>query len=119
MARGRGGFPRGGMPGGGNQMSQLMKQAQKMQAELEKAQQETADMTAEATVGGGVVRAVVGGGHQVQELEINPAVIDPEDVEMLQDLVISAVNEAMRALDEKVEARMSQVTGGGLGIPGF
>ncbi len=124
MARGRGGYPGGGGRqrgggGGGNQMDQLMRQAQQMQEELSKAQEETAEMTAESTAGGGVVRAVVGGNHQILELEINPDVVDAEDVEMLQDLVSAAINDAMRQLDEKVEARMSQVAGGNLNFPGF
>lgn len=121
MAKGRGGYRGGGRPrgGGGNQMDQLMRQAQKMQEELAKAQEETAEMTAESTSGGGVVRALVGGSHQVLELEINPDVVDAEDVEMLQDLISAAINDAMRQLDEKVEARMSQVTGADLNFPGF
>lgn len=119
MGRGRrGGYPRGGMPGG-NQMNQLMRQAQKMQQELEQAQEEVAEMTAEATVGGGVVRVVIGAGHQIQELDIKPEVVDPDDIEMLQDLIAAAVNDACRQLDEKAEERMSQVTGGNLGFPGF
>ena len=76
-------------------------------------------MKAEATAGGGVVRVVIGAGHQIESLEINPGVVDPEDVEMLQDLVTAAVNEAARKLDEMTEARMAQVTGGGFGLPGF
>ncbi len=103
----------------GNQMNQLMKQAQKMQEELAIAQDEVAEMTAEATAGGGVVRVVLGSGHQIQVLEINPGVVDPEDVEMLQDLITAAVNDAARKLDDMAEARMAQVTGGGLGFPGF
>lgn len=121
MAKGkRGGYPRGGgMPGGGNQMNQLMKQAQKMQEDLAVAQEEVAEMKAEATSGGGVVRVILGAGHQIELLEINPGVVDPEDVEMLQDLITAAVNDAARQLDEMTEARMAQVTGGGFGIPGF
>ena len=119
MARGRRGFPRGGMPGGGNQMNQLMRQAQKMQEELALAQEEVAEMKAEASVGGGVVRVVLGAGHQIEELVIDPAVVDPDDVEMLQDLITAAVNDAAAKLDEMAEARISQVTGGGLGFPGF
>ena len=120
MARGRrGGFQQGGMSGGGNQMNQLMKQAQKMQEDIAIAQEEVDAMKAEATSGGGVVRVVIGSGHLIEELEINPDVVDPDDVEMLQDLVTAAVNDAARQLDEKSEARMAQVTGGGLGLPGF
>ncbi|NLB49955.1 MAG: YbaB/EbfC family nucleoid-associated protein [Clostridiaceae bacterium] len=120
MAKGRrGGFPQGGMRGGGNQMSQLMKQAQKMQEDLAAAQEEVETMKAEATAGGGVVRVVMGAGHQIEVLEINPGVVDPEDIDMLQDLVTAAVNEAARQLDQMTEARMAQITGGGLGFPGF
>lgn len=114
MPRGKGGF------GGGSNMNQLMQQAQRMQRELEKAQEETASMTGTATVGGGFVKVTVDANHQVVALELTPEVVDPDDIDMLQDLVIAAVNEAMRDLDSKIEARMSQVTGGsGLGFPGF
>ena len=120
MAKGkqRGGFPRGGMPGG-NQMSQLMKQAQKMQEDLEIAQEEVAGMKAEATAGGGGVRVIMGAGHQLELLEIKPEVVDAEEVDMLQDLITAAVNDAARQLDQMTEERMAQVTGGGLGFPGF
>ena len=121
MAR-RGGFPGsrgGGFPGGGN-MNQLMQQAQRMQREIEKAQEEAATMTGEATAGGGMVKVVVNSDHQIEELAIMPDVVDPDDIEMLQDLIIAAVNEAVRNLDEQVEARMSKATGGGIpGFPGF
>ena len=110
---------RGGFPGGGN-MNQLMKQAQAMQRKIAEAQEEAAQMTGEAEAGGGVIKAVVNGDHQLVSLEIEPDVVDSEDVEMLQDLITAAVNEAMRDLDEKVEARMGQVTGGmGMGLGGF
>ncbi|MDD2533249.1 MAG: YbaB/EbfC family nucleoid-associated protein [Eubacteriales bacterium] len=114
MAKGsRGGFP-GGMGGGGGMgnMNQLMQQAQRMQREMEKAQEEIADMSAEATAGGGVVKAVINGAKQITELTINPSAVDPEDVEMLQDLIIVAVNEALRKIDELSEQRMSKATGG-------
>jgi DNA-binding YbaB/EbfC family protein len=90
-------------------MNQLMRQAQKMQQDLAQAQEEVAEMTAE----------VIGAGHQIQELEIKPEVVDPDDIEMLQDLIVAAVNDACRQLDEKAEERMSQVTGGNLSFPGF
>ncbi len=112
------GGPRGGMGGGAN-MNQLMKQAQKMQRDLEEAQEEAATMTGEAVAGGGVVKVTVNNEHQITELVVQEAVVDTEDVEMLQDLITAAVNEAMRDLDKKVEERMSRVTGGGLGFPGF
>ncbi len=117
MAKGRGfgGFP--GMGGGGN-MNQLLAQAQKMQKDMEKAQEEVAALTADATAGGGAVKAVVNGSHEVVSLSIDPGVVDPEDVEMLQDLVVAAINEAMRKIEEVSAERMSRVTGG-MGMPRF
>lgn len=120
MAKGkRGGYPQGGMRGGGSQMNQLMKQAQKMQEDLAAAQEEVAAMKAEATAGGGMVRVVLGAGHQIEVLEINPDVVDRDDVDMLQDLITAAVNEAARQLDEMTETRMAEVTGSGFSFPGF
>ena len=119
MAKGRrGSYPQGGMRGG-NQMSQLMKQAQKMQEDLAAAQEEVALMKAEATAGGGMVRLVMGAGHQVETLEINPDVVDPQDLEMLQDLLTAAFNDAASHLDQMTQERMAEVAGGGLGLPGF
>ncbi len=117
MARRRGGFHGGG---GAPNMNQLMQQAQKMQKDLEKAQEEAANITSKASVGGGMVEVEVDSNHQITNLKIDPSVIDPEDPEMLQDLFIAAVNEANRTLDEQVEARMSKVTGSGnLGMFGL
>lgn len=117
MAKGRGGFPGGGMGGmGGGNMGQLMQQAQKMQREAEKAQEEIAAMTAEATAGGGAVKVVVNGQHQIADLVIDPGVVNSDDVEMLQDLIIVAVNDAVAKLEAMSEARMAQVTGG-RGLP--
>ena len=115
MAKGpgpRGGF--GGMGGGmgGGNMNQLLQQAQRMQREVEKAQEEIALMTAEATAGGGVVKAVVSGDKLLKELTIDPKAVDPEDVEMLQDLVLVAVNEALRKVEEMASDRMAKATGG-------
>ena len=117
MAKGRGfgGFP--GMGGGGN-MNQLLAQAQKMQKDMEIAQEEVAAMPADATAGGGAVKAVVNGGHELVSLSIDPGVVDPADVEMLQDLVVAAVNEAVRKIEEMSSARMARVTGGA-GMPRF
>lgn len=110
MARRRGG---GGFHGGGApNMNHLMQQAQKMQRDIEKAQEEAAEITGEATVGGGMIEVKVNSEHQIVDLKIDPMVIDPEDPEMLQDLFIAAVNEANRSLDEKVEAHMAKATGG-------
>lgn len=102
----------------GMNMQQMMRQAQKMQKELQKAQQEIAEMTFEGTAGGGMVTAVARGDKSIESLTINPDVVDPEDVEMLQDMVCAAVNEALRGVDQMGTARMSSVTGG-LNIPGM
>ena len=109
----KGGY-RGGMPmsmGGKNQM-QMMKQAQKMQENLLKMQQEMEEKEYEAQAGGGVVKAAVNGKHELLRLSIDPEAVDPEDVEMLQDMVIAAVNEAMRAAEADSAANMSKLTGG-------
>ncbi len=100
-----------GMPGGMNQAA-MMKQAQKMQQELIRMQEEQENKTYSATVGGGTVTAKVNGKHEVVELSINPEAVDPDDVEMLQDLVIAAVNEAMRNADADAANNMSRLTGG-------
>ena len=91
----KGGF-RGGMPGGMNQAA-MLKQAQKMQQEMLRMQQEQESKTFSAKAGGGMVTATVNGKHEMVNLEINPEAVDPDDVEMLQDMIIAAVNEAMRA----------------------
>ena len=112
----KGGF-RGGGYGGGMNMN-MMKQAQKMQEDLMKMQSEMEDKTYTALSGGGAVSAVVNGKHELTELTIDPGAVDPEDVEMLQDLVIAAVNEAMRKAESSMSESMSKLTGG-LNIPGF
>jgi len=106
----KGGF-RGGMPGGMNQM-QMMKQAQKLQQEMLRMQEEQEKATYTAKAGGGMVTATVNGKHEVIGLEINPEAVDPDDVEMLQDMVIAAVNEAMRTADAEAAQNMSRFTGG-------
>ena len=103
---------RGGFPGGGGNMGAMMKQAQKMQAELARAQEEIKDMTFEATAGGGMVKVVANGDMTVDSIVIDPEAVDPEDVEMLQDMVAAAVNEALRQADEAMEQGMNHVTGG-------
>ncbi len=105
----KGGFR--GMPGGMNQAA-MMKQAQKMQQEMLRMQEEMENKTYNATAGGGMVTAVVNGKHEVLELTINPEAVDPDDVEMLQDMVIAAVNEAMRTADTDSANNMSRLTGG-------
>ena len=107
-SRGMGGF--GGMGGGMNM--NMMKQVQKMQADMAKMQEELAAKTYTATTGGGVVTAEVNGQHQVVSITIDPDVVDPEDVEMLQDMVVAAVNEAMRAAETDAANSMRSITGG-------
>lgn len=99
-------------------MKKMMKQAQKMQRDAAAAQQEIAAMTFEASAGGGMVKATATGEMAITDITIDPAAVDPEDVEMLQDLVLSAVNEAMRQAEEAMESSMQSLTGG-LNIPGF
>ena len=98
----KGGFR--GMPGGMNQAA-MMKQAQKMQQEMETKEYE-------ATAGGGMVTAAVNGKHELLRLAIDPEAVDPEDVEMLQDMVLAAVNEALRTADAEAASNMSRLTGG-------
>lgn len=105
----KGGFR--GMPGGMNQAA-MMKQAQKLQQEMLRMQQEQEAATYTAKAGGGMVSATVSGKHEVVSLEINPEAVDPDDVEMLQDMVIAAVNEAMRSADNAASENMSRLTGG-------
>ncbi|MEN6314985.1 MAG: YbaB/EbfC family nucleoid-associated protein [Clostridiaceae bacterium] len=112
----KGGFP-GGF-GGGN-MGNLMKQAQKMQKDMEKLQTELQDREVEATAGGGAIKVIATGKKQIKEISINPDVVDPNDVEMLQDLVLAAVNEALRMADEMVNGEMSKITGGLGGLGGM
>ena len=100
----KGGY-RGGMPMGGMNQMQMMKQAQKMQQEMEEKQYE-------ATAGGGVITAVVSGKRELVRVTIDPEAIDPDDVEMLQDMVVAAVNEAMRKAEADSAQNMSKLTGG-------
>lgn len=105
----KGGFR--GMPGGMNQAA-MMKQAQKMQQEMLRMQEEMENKTYSAVVGGGMVTASVNGKHQLVALDIKPEVVDPDDIEMLQDMVIAAVNEAIRAAEVDSANNMSRLTGG-------
>ena len=104
---------RGGFPGGGGNMGAMM-----MQAELARAQEEIKDMTFEATAGGGMVKVVANGDMTVDSIVIDPEAVDPEDVEMLQDMVAAAVNEALRGVSEISSQRLNAATGG-LNIPGL
>ncbi len=99
------------MPGGMNQAA-MMKQAQKMQQDMLRMQEEMKAKTYTAAAGGGMVKATVNGEHEIVDLAINPEAVDPDDVEMLQDMIIAAVNEAMRTADTEAANNMSRLTGG-------
>ena len=109
----RGGFP-GGMPGN---MNNLMKQAQRMQRQMEEQQAELENKEFSATAGGGVVEVTVTGKREVSKVKIDPEAVDPDDVEMLEDLIVAATNEALRKCEEESQAQMAKITGGlgGLG----
>ncbi len=107
----KGGF-RGGSLGGGGINMNMIKQAQKMQSDMLKMQAEMEEKTYTATAGGGVVTAVVNGKHELVTLDIDPEAVDPDDVEMLSDLIKAAVNEAMRQADTTMNDSMSKLTGG-------
>lgn len=110
----RGGFP-GGMNGfGGMNINQLMKEAKKMQADVEKSQEELTAKEFSATAGGGAIEVVVSGAKFIKSIKIKPEVIDPEDAEMLQDLILTCINEAMRKVDEAQSAAL-----GKFNIPGL
>ena len=96
----------------------LLRQAQQMQARLAKIQEELEAATVEATAGGGVIKAIVTGKLKIQSIEISPEVVNPEDVDMLQDLVTAAINEAIEKAQELASSRMSAITGG-IKIPGL
>ncbi len=100
---------------GGNMQKQLA-QVQAMQRQMEQVQAQVEEMTTEATSGGGAVAVTVNGAHQVVDVKIKPEVVDPDDIEMLQDLIITAANEAMRQMDEIANNEMGKVTGG-LNLP--
>ena len=112
----KGGFR--GMPGGMNQAA-MMKQAQKMQQEMLRMQQEQEAKTFTAKAGGGMVSATVNGKHELVNLDINPEAVDPDDVEMLQDMILAAVNEAMRTADNEANNNMAKLTGGLGGLGGL
>ena len=111
---------RGGFPGGfgGINMNQIMKQAKKMQEEMEKSQENLASQTFESTTGGGAVYAKVNGSKELIEIKIQKDVVDPDDVEMLQDLIMVAINDAISQADKFNEENMGKLTGG-INIPGL
>ena len=113
----KGGF-RGGMPGGMNQAA-MMKQAQKLQQQMLQMQAEQEAKTYTVKAGGGMVAATVNGKHELVNLDINPEAVDPDDVDMLQDMIIAAVNEAMRTADTDAANNMSKLTGGLGGLGGL
>jgi len=112
----RGGFP-GGMPGN---MGNLMKQAQKMQKQMEDATKELEEKEVTATAGGGAVEVTISGKKEVTKVKLSEEVVDPDDIEMLEDLIMAAANEALRQLEEISASSMSKITGGiGGGLGGM
>ena len=110
----RGGFP-GGMPGN---MNNLMKQAQKMQRQMEEAQKELEEKEITAAAGGGAVEVTVSGKREITKVKLSEEVVDPDDIEMLEDLIMAATNEALRKMEAETQAVMSKLTGGlGGGFP--
>ena len=107
MAR-RGGFP-GGMPGN---MNNIMKQAQKMQKQMEEAQAQLEESSYTATSGGGAVEVTISGKKEITSIKFDPEVVDPDDIEMLEDLTMAAVNEAISKIEEVSAQKMSKITGG-------
>jgi len=105
-------------PGGKKGMKDLMKQAQKMQQDLAKAQEELANKIVEGTSGGGMVKVEMNGKNQVLSIKIDPEVVDPDDIEMLEDLIIAALNEAQEKVNQTSESELSKLTGG-MKIPGL
>lgn len=110
----RGGFP-GGMPGN---MNNLMKQAQRMQKQMEEKQKELEEKTFEATAGGGAVTVVVTGKKEVASVKLSEEVVDPDDIEMLEDLIVAATNEALRKMEEESSNAMNSIAGGLGGLGG-
>ena len=104
-------------------VNKMMQQVQKMQQEMQRAQEELARETVTASAGGGAVKATMTGGLELLSVEINPEVVDPEDVEMLEDMVLAAVNEALSSAQQLASNRLGGITGGlgdmGLGLPGL
>ena len=111
MAKGFGGM-------GGMNMNSLMKQAQKMQKQMAEMQEDLANKSLEVSSGGGAIKVTINGEKQITALTISPDAVDPDDVEMLQDLVMTAVNEAIRQMDEAVNGQMAKITGG-MNMPGL
>ena len=109
---------KGGFPGMGGNMNSLMKQAQKFQKQMEDMQKDLENKKFEASVGGGAVIAIANGKRQLVEVKIKPEVVDPDDVEMLEDLIMSACNEALKKAEDETSNEMGKLTGG-LNMPGM
>ena len=107
-----------GMGGGMGNMNQMLRQAQKMQEEMTKVQEELGAKEYKATSGGGMVEAIVNGKKEIVSLNIKPEVVDPEEIDILQDMIIGSVNEALKAAEAESEERMGAITGN-LNIPGL
>ena len=105
-------------PGGMGNMQAMMKKVQKMQSDMVKMQEEMKSRTVETSVGGGAVTVVVNGKKELQSIKISPSAVDPEDVEMLEDMILTAINDGMKKIDEMTEKEMSKVTGG-MKLPGM
>jgi DNA-binding YbaB/EbfC family protein len=105
----------------GMDFNKMMEQVQQMQAQMQQAQEELKNETVEATAGGGMVKVVATGGGEIKEITIDPKAIDPDDPEMLADMVVAAVNEALRSSQSLIEAKLGPALGGmqGLGLPGL
>jgi len=110
----KGGFP-GGMPGN---MNNLMKQAQKMQKQMEDSNKDLETKEFTATAGGGAVEVTVSGKKELTKVKLSPEVVDPEDIEMLEDLILAATNEALRKMEDATQSQMSKITGGLGGMGG-
>lgn len=109
MAKRGGGFSGGGMPGN---MNNLMKQAQKMQKQMEEKTKELEEKQYEATAGGGAVKVIVSGKKEVVSVKLTEEVVDPDDIEMLEDLIVAATNEALRQMEDDSHETMNSITGG-------
>ena len=112
----RGGFPGGALPGN---MNNLMKQAQRMQKQMEEKTKELEEKTWEASAGGGAVTVVVSGKKEITSVKLTKEVVDPDDIEMLEDLIVAAANEALRKMEEESSEAMGSITGGLSGMGGL
>ncbi len=111
----RGGYPGGAMPGN---MNNLMKQAQRMQRQMEESQKELEEKEITAAAGGGAVEVTISGKKEITKVKLSPEVVDPDDIEMLEDLIMAAANEAIRQIEELSQESMAKITGGlGGGFP--